>query len=75
MFRHPELLQTSLKREYLEHKAIVQALAAKDPESASFQVATHIKNLGEELETYLDISGDSLRQVESQIESLIFPHK
>ena len=75
MFRHPELLQTSLKREYLEHKAIVQALAAKDPESASFQVAIHIKNLGEELETYLDISGDSLRQVESQIESLIFPHK
>ena len=31
MFRHPELLQSSLKREYHEHKAIVDALASKDP--------------------------------------------
>ena len=73
MFRHPELLQTSLKREYIEHKAIVDALASKDPEETSFQVANHIKNLWHDLHTYLDISGDSMQDIENQIMA-IFPN-
>jgi DNA-binding GntR family transcriptional regulator len=73
MFRHPELLQTSLKREFIEHKAIVNALESKDPEETSFQVANHIKNLWHDLHTYLDISGDSLQAIENQIKAM-FPN-
>ncbi|OGO27285.1 MAG: hypothetical protein A2136_06130 [Chloroflexi bacterium RBG_16_54_11] len=71
MFRHPELLQTSLRREYLEHKSIVDALAEHDPERAAEQVANHIKNLGDELETYLDISGETIREIEKRVEPMI----
>ena len=73
MFRHPELLQTSLQREYIEHKAIVDALAAKDPEETSFQVANHIKYLWHDLHTYLDIPGDKIDEIEKQI-SAMFPN-
>jgi len=73
MFRHPELLQSSLKREYIEHKAIVDSLASKDPEETSFQVATHIKNLWHDLHTYLDISGNSMQEIENQIKAM-FPN-
>jgi DNA-binding GntR family transcriptional regulator len=71
MFRHPELLQTSLQREYLEHKSIVAALANKDPLTASSKVTNHIKNLGDELEIFLDISGETIRKIEAQIEPMI----
>jgi DNA-binding GntR family transcriptional regulator len=35
MFRHPELLEESLLREYHEHMAIVEALAAHDKTDGS----------------------------------------
>ncbi|OGN97567.1 MAG: hypothetical protein A2Z71_02070, partial [Chloroflexi bacterium RBG_13_50_21] len=73
MFRHPELLQSSLKREYLEHEAIVEALKSKDPLAASYQVADHIKNLWHDLRTYLNISGDSIQEIEQQIAAM-FPN-
>jgi DNA-binding GntR family transcriptional regulator len=75
MFRHPEFLQTNLKREYLEHKAIVEALASNDPQAASNQVTNHIKNLGDELEMYLDISRESIQQIENLIEPMISSHQ
>ena len=71
LFRHPELLQTSLNREYLEHRAIVDSLSRNDPQSASEHVLQHIKNLGEELEIYLDISGKSIQEMVSLIEPMI----
>ncbi len=37
MFRHPELLDTSLEREYEEHCAILEAVAAHDPDRAARQ--------------------------------------
>ncbi len=73
MFRHPELLQTSLRREYLEHKAIVDTLAAKDPEQAALQVAIHIKNLWKDLPTTLDMPDSAIREVENQI-TTVFPN-
>jgi DNA-binding GntR family transcriptional regulator len=73
MFRHPELLQSTLKSEYDEHRAIVAALANKDSEEASYQVANHIKNLWHGLQTYLDISGDLVAEIEKQIEAM-FPN-
>jgi DNA-binding GntR family transcriptional regulator len=72
MFRHPELLETSLQREYGEHIAIVNALAIKDGDEASFQVAQHIKNLWYGLQTYLEISDESIEEIEKQI-SAMFP--
>jgi len=71
MFRHPELLQNSLKREYSEHKAIVEALASNNPQEASNQVINHLKNLGDELEMYLDISGDTIHEIENIIEPMV----
>jgi DNA-binding GntR family transcriptional regulator len=71
LFRHPELLQTSLKREYQEHKIIVEALSRNDPQSASEGVVQHIKNLGDELEVYLDISGKLIQETENLIDPML----
>ncbi len=56
-----------------EHKAIVEALSIKDSEAASYQVANHIKNLWHGLQTYLDISDDSVKDIEKQIGAM-FPN-
>jgi DNA-binding GntR family transcriptional regulator len=74
LFRHPEHLQSSLKREFFEHKAIVEALSQNDPEAASTRVAIHIKNIGDELETYLDISTNAIHDIENQIAPILTSH-
>ncbi len=75
MFRHPELLASSLNNEYNEHKAIVDALVSKDAEAASYQVAQHIKNLWQNLQAYLNISGDSVLEVDKQIGAMFPDHQ
>jgi DNA-binding GntR family transcriptional regulator len=75
MFRHPELLQSSLKREYHEHEAIVDALLSNDPQAASYQVANHIKNLWHDLQTNLDIPADSINEIEKQIGAMFPNHQ
>ena len=55
MFRHPELLETSLKREYEEHRNIVEALDQRDPGRAAGQTVVHIHNLGHELVEFLNV--------------------
>jgi DNA-binding GntR family transcriptional regulator len=70
MFRHPELLQSSLKAEYIEHKAIVEALKGRDADIIAARVADHIKNLWHDLRTFLDIPQDSIREIEKQIEEI-----
>lgn len=67
MFRHPELLQSNLEREYNEHQAIIEAFSSNDPQVASHQVAKHIKNLWHDLQTYLDISGEAMHEIEKQL--------
>ncbi len=66
MFRHPELLHSSLKREYLEHKAIADALAARNPDLAVHQVVEHIHNLRQEFEEFLEIPSQLLREKEAE---------
>jgi DNA-binding GntR family transcriptional regulator len=78
MFRHPELLQASLRRELSEHQAIVEALAKNDPQMSSHHVANHIKNLWHDLIAHLDFSQASLDEIEHQIEIIYenqFDHK
>ena len=71
MFRHPELLACSLEQEYAEHHRLVEALAAHDAAQAVFHAGRHIMNRAGELETYLNIPGDLLRQREQQISALL----
>jgi DNA-binding GntR family transcriptional regulator len=67
MFRHPELLATSLAREYDEHRTIVEALAAGDARRAARQTLIHIHNLAHELVEFLNISEKTLEEREAQI--------
>ena len=71
MFRHPELLENSMRNEYREHGAIVEALAAHQSELAVQRTLEHITNRGCELEIYLGISGDLVRAKEAQVLPLI----
>ena len=75
MFRHPELLQTSLKREYEEHRGIVDALAKRDFSEATDRITQHIKNLSDELETFLDISAETIQELVNQIEPMLSSHE
>jgi DNA-binding GntR family transcriptional regulator len=70
MFRHPELLESSLRREYLEHKAIADAVAAHDGDLAAEKVVEHIRNLGDEFEQFLHIPAELIQEKEAQIASL-----
>jgi len=71
MFRHPELLVSSLQREYDEHQAIADALAAHDEVRAAQQVAVHIHNLAHELVDYLNIPADLMAEKEAQVAHLL----
>jgi DNA-binding GntR family transcriptional regulator len=71
MFRHPELLASSLEQEYAEHRALVEALGTHNPDQAAFQAGQHIINRAGELETYLNIPHKLLHQRERQIRALL----
>jgi DNA-binding GntR family transcriptional regulator len=72
MFRYPELLQPSLIKEFQEHKAIVDAISAQEPEQAAKNVVIHIKNLGQELVNFLGIPQALLAEKEKQM--MAYPH-
>lgn len=71
MFRHPELLETSLIREYGEHQAIVDALTAHNSRRAALGVIEHIHNLAHELVDFLNIPAKQLAEKEAQISSIL----
>jgi DNA-binding GntR family transcriptional regulator len=71
MFRHPELLEASLSRELCEHQAIVDALAERNADLCERRVVEHIRNIGAELEEFLGIPGDYLRQKEGQLGAML----
>ncbi len=66
MFRHPEALTESLQREQAQHRAIVEAIAARNPEAASRAARDHLLSLGRDLEIYLGISAEHIHQKEQQ---------
>ena len=70
MFRHPELLESSLKREYIEHKAIADALATHAPEQTVRMIVEHIRNLKQEFIAFLGIPDELLQEKEAQIAPL-----
>jgi len=60
LFRHTDLLESSLADEYKEHMRLVEAIEAGDAELAESEAIAHIRNLGEELTTFLGISHEIL---------------
>lgn len=66
MFHHPEALAESLRAEQGQHRAILDAIAARDPEAAARAALDHILTLGKDLETYLGIPQELIRQKEQQ---------
>jgi DNA-binding GntR family transcriptional regulator len=73
MFHHPEALAESLQLEQEQHRAILDAIAARDPHSASRAAREHILTLGKDLEAYLSIPRALIQQKEHQFSSQITP--
>ena len=71
MFRHPELLASSLEHEYTEHRHLVEALSAHNPDQAALYASQHIINRAGELETYLNVPGELLHQRQQQVCTLL----
>ncbi len=67
MFRHPELLQPTLTREFNEHVAIAEAIGAGDAGLAAQRTIQHIRELSNELVIYLGIPADLLKDKERQL--------
>jgi DNA-binding GntR family transcriptional regulator len=55
LFRHTDLLESSLSSEYQEHMALVEAIEAGDADLAEQRAIVHIRQLGQELVEYLGI--------------------
>ena len=60
MFRHPELLEENLEREYQEHKAIYNSLSQHDVKQARIATEIHFQNLGKELSEFLGLKKELL---------------
>jgi DNA-binding GntR family transcriptional regulator len=73
MFRHPEALTESLRREQHQHRAILEAIASRDPQAASHAALDHILTLGKDLETYLSIPRELILQKEKQFSTNPLP--
>jgi DNA-binding GntR family transcriptional regulator len=71
MFRHPELLQDSLAKEYDEHKAIAEAVASSDEDRTTQQVIAHIHNRSRELVAYLGVPAGLLAARTQQLGALM----
>jgi DNA-binding GntR family transcriptional regulator len=71
MFRHPELLSESISKDYCEHRAIVEALAARNPALAVQKTIEHVTSRSSEMETYLGVPLEMIAAKESQILPLL----
>jgi DNA-binding GntR family transcriptional regulator len=60
LFRHTELVQSSLSDEYREHMALVEAIQAGNADLAERMAIAHIRQLGVDLVEYLGIPNETL---------------
>ena len=75
MFRHTDLLEQSLADEYQEHMALVDAIEASNPDLAEQRAIAHIRNLGEELVTFLGIPREELESKARLLSASFSPGK
>jgi DNA-binding GntR family transcriptional regulator len=71
MFRHPELLASSLEREFQQHKAVVEAIAAGDADCAVGHALEHLADLQQDLVNFLGIPADELEARVGQVRPLL----
>ncbi len=67
LFRHPELLEDSMRCEYSEHRLIIEALRAHEPELAAQRTLAHVINRGHELVSFLGIPADEVQAIEAEV--------
>jgi DNA-binding GntR family transcriptional regulator len=60
LFRHADMLENSLADEYQEHMALVEAIETGDADLAEQMAVAHIRGLGEDLGTFLNITQEVL---------------
>jgi len=67
LFRHPELLRESMRCEYAEHRLVIEALSAHQPELAAQRAIEHVTNRGRELVNFLGIPAEQVRATEDGV--------
>jgi len=75
LFRHSDLLEQSLADEYQEHMTLVEAIEAGDIQHAEQVAIAHIRNLGEELVTFLGLSQEVLENKAHTLSASFSPEK
>ena len=75
LFRHTDLLEQSLVDEYNEHMLLVDAIEAGDVDLAERKAIAHIRNLGEELVTFLGIPHEELESKARLLSASFSPGK
>ena len=55
MFQHPDALEQSIREEYQEHLAIVEAIEAGKPDLAEQRATEHIQDIGRQIVSYLGV--------------------
>jgi DNA-binding GntR family transcriptional regulator len=75
LFRHTDLLESSLNNEYQEHMALVEAIESGNAALAEQQAIAHIRGLGEDLVEYLDISYEILESKARLLSASFSPEK
>jgi DNA-binding GntR family transcriptional regulator len=75
LFRHKDLLEESLSMEYQEHMALVKAIEIGDADQAEQEAVAHIRNIGEELVTFLGIPHEVLESMARLFGASLPPQK
>jgi DNA-binding GntR family transcriptional regulator len=67
MYEHPEALEQSVKEEYQEHLAIAEAIEARDANLAEQRAVEHIRDIGDQLVSYLGVPQKLLDEKTKQL--------
>lgn len=67
MFEHPEALEQSIKEEYEEHLAIVEAIEARDAQLAGQRAVEHLLDIGRQIVLYLRVPQELLDEKTAQL--------
>jgi len=75
LFRHTDMLEQSLADEYQEHMTLVDAIEAGDADLAEREAIAHIRSLGDDLVTFLDIPHEVLESKARSLSASFSPVK
>ena len=75
LFRHTDMLEQSLADEYQEHMTLVEAIEAGDADLAEREAIAHIRGLGDDLATFLDIPHEVLESKARLLSASFSPGK